>query len=180
MSVSSIGARYARALFELGEETSNLGELTQQVRRMADVYSGNADLRSVLDNPIVEDAARDGVLTQVAGRLGLAPLVVNAMRLLAQRQRMAALPEIARVLERLADEKNAVLRASVTSAAPLADGDARRIAEQLERRFQRRIVLETRTDPSLIGGVVTRIGDHVIDGSVAGRLAALERSLLQT
>jgi F-type H+-transporting ATPase subunit delta len=177
MSLSTAGERYGRALFELGEESGNLRELTEQLESFAALYASSADLRSMLDNPLVEEGVRGAVLAELATRLALSPLVLNAVRLLARRRRLAALPYIARVLERLSDEKNALLRATVTSARPLSDADLRRITAELERRLSRRVVVESRTDPSLIGGVVTRIGDRVIDGSLLGRLTALERVL---
>ena len=82
------------------------------------------------------------------------------------------------MLTRLADEKAGVLRATVTSARPLSEDYYRSLAAELEKRTSRKILLERREDPTLLAGIVTRIGDHTIDGSVRGRLAALERQLL--
>jgi len=82
------------------------------------------------------------------------------------------------MLAHLADEKVGVLRATVTSAEPLSEDYYQKLASELEKRTSRKILLERRQDPTLIAGVITRIGDHTIDGSLKGRLAALERQLL--
>lgn len=180
MSRAAVAERYGRALFELGEEAGQTKEFAAQLHELAAAYTASADLRNVLDNPQVDEKDRSAILADIAGRLNLAPLVLNAVRMMAQRHRLAALPDLARAVQRLADEKGGVLRATVTSAKLLSDSDARRISAQLERKFKRRVVLETRTDASLIAGLITCVGDQVIDGSVQGRLAALERELLAT
>jgi F-type H+-transporting ATPase subunit delta len=178
VSSSSIGERYARALFELGDEAGQLDAVTRQVESIAEAYASSPELRGVLDNPLIEPADREAVMRAVAGRLGLGQVVLNAVRLMALRHRLGALPDVARALVRLADERLGILRAEVISAAPLPDAFCARLQGLLEQRTHQRVVLDRQLDPGLIAGVVTRIGDHVIDGSLEGRLAALERQLL--
>ena len=180
MSLAAVGERYARALFDLGEEGGQLESLTSQVDAIAGAFATSDDLRAVLDNPLVVEERRDAVLHQLAQRLELGPLVVNLLRLMARRHRMAALPDVARSLRALTDEKSGVLRATIVSATPLDASELRELTNQLENRTQRRVVVENQYDPSLIAGVVTRIGDKTIDGSLKGRLEALERRLLQS
>jgi F-type H+-transporting ATPase subunit delta len=179
MNYGPIADRYARAIFELGIETGQVEELTRQVSDFANVYGGSDELRSVLDNPIIEEAKRDAMLRDVASRLGLSQLALNTVRLLAARRRLRALPDVARRLAGLADERSGVLRATVSSAVPLSELYYQQLQGALEKATQRRIVIERRQDPTLIAGVVTRIGDNTIDGSVKGRLTELERQLLQ-
>jgi F-type H+-transporting ATPase subunit delta len=180
VSFSTVGERYARALFELGDEAGQLDAVTRQVESFASTYASNPELRGVLDNPLVEPGDREAILRAVAGRLGLGQVVLNAVRLMARRHRLGALPDVARALVRLADERLGIVRAEVTSAVPLPDAFCARLQGLLEQRTQRKVVLDRQLDPSLIAGVVTRIGDHVIDGSLEGRLAVLERQLLPT
>ena len=132
----------------------------------------------MLSNPVVDEANRDGIIKNVGERLAASPTVLNAVRLMARRGRLGALPDVATVLTRLADEKAGVLRATVTSARPLSEDYYRSLAAELEKRTSRKILLERREDPTLLAGIVTRIGDHTIDGSVRGRLAAIERQLI--
>jgi F-type H+-transporting ATPase subunit delta len=116
-------------------------------------------------------------LLDIAARLGLNGVGLNAIRFMAQRKRLGSLPEIAKRLASLADEKGGVLRATVTSAGPLPESFYERLVRELEGATQRKVALDRKQDPSLIAGVVTRIGDNTIDGSVKGRLAEIERQL---
>lgn len=172
--------RYARAIFELGVETGQIETLVRQIAVFADCYAGSPDLAAVLDNPLVPEEQREAILVDLAARLGLAELVLNAVRLLALRRRLAALPEIARRLNVLSDEQAGVVRATVTSATPLPEEYYRALSQELEAALSRKVVIEKKEDPTLIAGVVTQIGDNTIDGSVRGRLGELERRLLQT
>jgi F-type H+-transporting ATPase subunit delta len=173
----AVAERYARAIFELGVESGQLEALTGQIRSFADTYASSRELQSILDNPLVELTKRQAILQDIAARVGLAGVGLNALRFLAQRNRLAFLPGIAKRLASLADEKGGVVRATVTSAGPLPESFYERLIKELESATQRKVALDRRQDPSLIAGVVTRIGDNTIDGSVKGRLAEIERQL---
>ncbi len=178
MSQSTVAERYARAILELADEAGQLSQITDQVNSVAAAFAESAELRAITTNPAVEGSARDLMLKDIGERLGLSMIAMNALRLMARRGRLHALPEVAVMLAHLADEKVGVLRATVTSAEPLSEDYYQKLASELEKRTSRKILLERRQDPTLIAGVVTRIGDHTIDGSLKGRLAALERQLL--
>jgi F-type H+-transporting ATPase subunit delta len=178
MSQAPVADRYARAIFELGVETGQLSSITEQVRRFATEYSGSAELRAVLDNPIVPIEQRDGILADVSGRLGLSGNALNLIRLLAQRKKLRVISDIARRLDRLSDEKAGVVRASVTSAKSMPDSFYQKLVAELEAATSRKIILEKREDPALIAGFITRIGDNTIDGSLRGRLVEIERQLV--
>jgi F-type H+-transporting ATPase subunit delta len=180
MSQAPIADRYARAIFELGVETGQLAPITEQVRRFAQVYSGSAELRAVLDNPIIEIEKRQAVLADVSARLGLMGNALNLIKLLASRKKLRVVPDIARRLDRFTDEQAGVVRATVTSAKPMPDSFYQKLTAELEAATSRKIVLERREDPTLIAGFVTRIGDNTIDGSVRGRLDEIERQLVTT
>jgi F-type H+-transporting ATPase subunit delta len=179
--MSSAGAvvqRYAQAIFELGLESQELGAISDQIRAMADAWSSSRELRLALEDPVLEETRRQALLAEVAQRLGIHGAALNALRVMAERRRLSALPEVARELTRLTDEHNGVLRASVTSAAPLPESYFQSLTQKLEASTHKKIVLERQEDPSLIGGIVLRIGDSIIDGSIRGRLDQLERRLL--
>ena len=175
---ATIAERYARAIFELGVETGTLAALADQVRKFAAAYETSADLRSVLENPLVPLEKRQQILADIANKIGAGPFALNTLRYLAQRRRLKSLPEIARRVDTLSDEKQGVMRATVTSASTLPEAFYQRLGNELESMVGRKVVLARREDPSLIAGVVTRIGDNTIDGSLRGRLELLERKLL--
>jgi len=96
----------------------------------------------------------------------------------ALRLRLSALPGIARRLRSLSDEKNGVCRAKIVSASSLPETYFNQLRQSLEKMLGKRVVVEHEEDPELIGGIVTRIGDNTIDGSIQGRLEELRRRLL--
>ena len=172
-----VAERYARAIFDLGVDAGQVVALSEQIRSFADTYAASRELQAVLDNPMVDADKRQAMLVDLAGRVGLTGVGLNAIRMLASRSRLQHLPEIARRLASLADEKAGVVRATVISAGPMPDSFYERLTKELESATSRKVAIDRQEDPSLIAGVITRIGDNTIDGSVKGRLAEIERQL---
>jgi len=179
MSYDAIARRWALAVFEIGKETGAIARLEADLSAFAETYAGNAELATLLDDPLVPEAAREAVIVEVASRMGLSDAARSTLRLLARKRRFAALPDIARQLARLADDAGGVVRAEVQSAGPLSDDYLAKLRAELERATGKKVVVTHRRDPALIGGVVTRIGDRVIDGSVRARLTGFRESLLR-
>jgi F-type H+-transporting ATPase subunit delta len=179
MSYDAIARRWARAIFELGKETNSVARLNDDIGSFAETYANNAELAAVLTNPLVPEAAREGAIVDIAGRMNLSDMAKSTLRLLAQKRRVGALPLIARQLARLADEDQNVLRAEVATAGPVGDDYLAKLRAQLEKATGKKVSIVHKVDKSLIGGVVTRIGDRVIDGSVKTRLATFRESLLR-
>ena len=175
---SAAAERYARAVFELGVEAGDADALVGKVRDFAALYAGSSDLRNILENPLVTADERVRTLRELGRRLGLSDLALTVLRYLASRRRLRLLPEIARRLARLLDDEQGVVRAQVTAASRLPELFYERLARELEGLVGRKVTLERKEDPSLIAGVVTRIGDNTIDGSLRGRLEHIERRLL--
>jgi F-type H+-transporting ATPase subunit delta len=180
VSYESIARRYAQAVFELAKENGEQAAITKQMTALADVFAGSDELRSVLTNPLVDDAAREAILVDIAGRLACGEIATRTLRVLAQNRRLPALPDIARAISRLVDQDSRTLRATVTSAGPLDDGYLARLRAELEKATGHTIALTARTEPALIAGVVVQIGDRVIDGSVRAKLSRFRESLQTT
>lgn len=178
MSYDAIARRWARAIYEIGKETNAVTRLDADISAFAHTYAENEELATVLENPLVPEAAREAVLDEIAAKMGLSDSARSTLRLLARKRRLVALPDIARQLARLADEDQNILRADVTSAGALSDDYLARLRAELEKATGKKVILIPRQDPSLIGGVVTKIGDRVIDGSVRARLVGFRESLL--
>jgi F-type H+-transporting ATPase subunit delta len=177
MSVSLVARRYATALYQLGNETGALEALTGEVDRMAAAYSASAELRGALENPLVAHASKRAVVEEIAERLSVSTLTKNALAMLVDRRRIKTLPLIASALRELADREKGVLRAEVSSAAPLSDAYCTKLREQLQRITGKQVLIERTENPALIAGVVTRIGDRVLDGSLRTRLLTLKDAL---
>lgn len=180
MSYEAVAKRYAQAIFELGVESSSVAALTDEVKQMAQVYESSPELRTVLENPLVSTAERQAVIDELATRMGLSATGKNTLGLLAQRQRVAALPAIAKELAHLADERAGIVRGTVTSAGPLSEPYFQKLQREVERLTGKKVLLERHQDPGLIAGLVVRIGDRIIDGSARARLEQVREQLLAT
>lgn len=176
--MSVVARRYARALIDLGVETNSLDAIVRDIAAVADLVEESAELRDVRDNPQVPAAARKAVFAEIGTRLGAHQMSRNALMLLSDNGRLRVLPAIARALREEADRRAGIVRAHVASAAPLSDAYVQRLTQALEARFQKKVVVQRTVDPSLIAGVVTRVGDTIIDGSVRARLNELKTELM--
>ena len=173
-----IAKRYATALLELGSETGQLDALVDELQRVAAVYDTSSELRAALADPLIAIQAKQQILADVGERLALGQAARNTLSLLLDRRRIRALPAIAQRLREMADDKRGIVRAEVLTAMPLPEEYFTLLQQQLERVTGRRIALDRKLDPSLIGGVVARVGDTVYDGSLLARLRKMKETML--
>jgi F-type H+-transporting ATPase subunit delta len=166
--------RYADAAFEIALR-DNTVELWRRDLDQAALTLEERGLEAVLANPAIALDQRLDAAGQVFGRLSRP--VTNLVLLLVRRGRIEQLPRVAAEFRRLDDRRNGLTHATATSAAPLGADEIRAITARLEAMTGDRIALETAVDPDLLGGVVVRVGDRLIDGSVRGRLERLRNQL---
>jgi F-type H+-transporting ATPase subunit delta len=178
VSVSIVARRYAKALLELGAETGTLDRLVEEVATVAQAWETSPELRNAVENPLVGLPMKKAVIGELAEQIGATPTTRHALLLLVDRRRMATLPYVARFLRELADARKGVVRAEVTTAAPLSEAYYGRLQAQLEKMTGKKVVVDRKTDPLLIAGVVTRIGDRILDGSLRTRLQSIKDSLM--
>jgi F-type H+-transporting ATPase subunit delta len=173
-----IARRYAKALLELGAENNSLDALVSDLDKIGRSYEESAELRRSLANPQVALQSKKAIVSELADKLGASPLARTALMLLADRRRLSLLPEIAQFLKEMTDLRAGLIRAVVTTAVPMSDAYYEKLRQTLERLTGRKVVLDKKTDPTIIAGVITRIGDRVLDGSIRARLASLKSSPL--
>jgi F-type H+-transporting ATPase subunit delta len=146
----------------------------EALERASAVFDNHA-VGLFLTSPVVAAEKKRAVLYELLP--GVSPEVERFLAILAHRDRLELVPEIALVFRRLLNEYRGIAVAHVTTAVPIDERQKAVIASRLSRRLGKTVVLETRVDVSILGGVVAQIGDNVIDGSVRGRLERLRRSL---
>jgi F-type H+-transporting ATPase subunit delta len=174
----SVARRYARALFDIGLDKTLYEVFGSELAALAATYEGSAELRQTLENPVFKLDQRRGILEKILPRVAPSQDVRSFALLLLERGRINALPAIARSYKELVDEKLGRLQATVTSAQPLDAATAASVQRALERRTGKKVVLSTSVDPTLIGGIVARVGDLVFDGSLKTRLEGLRTRIL--
>lgn len=178
MIAGSVARRYAKALLEIGVVNKTYEGLGREIERLGLVYSTNSELRNALENPIFLLSQRRRLLEDLCRRLAVSRTVQHFALLLLDRGRIVYVPDIARQMRALVDAQAGRVRAKITSARPLDIAAEVRIKAALEKATGKTVVLEKGEDSSLIGGVVTRIGDTVYDGSVATQLKNIRQQLL--
>jgi F-type H+-transporting ATPase subunit delta len=178
MVTGSIARRYAKALFAIGEEKGDLLGLLRDVQSMAAVWSENEELRDTVQNPLVAAGVKREIWDGIIKRLGISMIVKSFLSLLFDKSRLVELPGIAREIGALTDRKENRLRAEVTSASPLPDDVAQRLKAALQRSTGKMIVVTKTEDPGLIGGIVTRVGDLMYDGSLKTQFKRMKETML--
>ena len=178
MSVQIVARRYAQALLELAVEQGLLDKVVNDVATVADAWNTSVEFRNAIENPLVALPVKKAVINELADQIGASPVTRNTLLLMIDRRRARALPYVAQWLRELADARQGLVHAEVTTATPLPDAYYGRLQTQLETMTGKRVVVDRRTDPALIGGVVTRIGDRIFDGSLRTRLQSLRDALM--
>ena len=167
----------ARAIFELAVEDDKLLAYGRELKRVEGDLDGVAGIWGYFDNPGISRADKK-ILLKKCFEGELAGEVQNFLYLLVDKRRMAYFPEIVRVFEALSNEAQGIVIADVTTASSLDAGQESRLQEKLAGVTGKEVRLRLHEDPKVIGGVVVRIGDKRIDGSVTGRLARLTGDLM--
>jgi F-type H+-transporting ATPase subunit delta len=166
--------RYADAAFEIALRDGTVEAWREELDGAA-TTSAEGELERVLANPAIPLDQRVKVAEDVYA--SLSGPVRNLILLLVRRNRIEQLPRVAAEFARLDDRRNGLTHATATSAAPLGADEVKAITARLEELTRGKVTLETAVDPSLLGGVVVRVGDRLIDGSVRSRLERLRNQL---
>ncbi|MBL6750289.1 MAG: F0F1 ATP synthase subunit delta [Nevskia sp.] len=176
MELSTLARPYARAVFELAQESRALPAWSQMLQALAAAVA-EPGIAALLADPRL---SRSDVGEALAASLGgqLDAQARNLVRLVATNNRVPLLPEIAREFEALRMAAERRVEVGITTAAPLDEALRQKLVQGVRQRLAREVDVTWNTDPALVGGAVIRAGDLVIDGSVAGELAHLRQALL--
>lgn len=180
MTSRAAAGRYARAVFDVAlAEGLDLDRIAGELDDFAGLVGGHEALRRAVENPAIPASRKRAVVEQLLGRVTVTPIVSRVLLLLADRDRLVLVPELAEAYRtRLMDHRN-VVRAEVTSAIPLGPDRVEALRSGLAQATGRQVQLEVRVDPSIVGGAVARIGSTVYDGSVTTQLEKLRERLVQ-
>jgi len=181
MTNRTAATRYARALLDVAvQEKADLDRAEQELSSIVDLFSAHKAFAHVLLNPVVPAPRKRAAMEALTARAQLLPMVSKLLVLLAERDRLMLLPDLLQAYsDRLLDYRN-VIRAEITTTTPLAEDRVKAIEASLARASGRTVMLSTTVDPAIIGGVVTRIGSTIYDGSVTRQLQRMKEKLSWT
>jgi F-type H+-transporting ATPase subunit delta len=181
MTNRGAATRYARALFDTAlAEGLDLQQTRTDLGEFARLVAGNDALQRVLTNPAIPVARKRGVIEQTVARAALQPVVAKLLLMLAERDRLVILPDVADVFDARLMEHQNVVRASIVTAVALPSDRVTALAAGLTRATGRNVLVDTQVDPAIIGGAVARIGGTVYDGSITRQLERLRETLSGT
>lgn len=174
---ASLAGRYATALFELARENDRIEAVEASLARVRAALDQSDDFRTLTTSPLIgrEEAGRGVQAT--ASALALDDITAKMLGVLAQNRRLNQLPQVIRAFRMLAARHRGETRAEVTSAHPLDDGQVDALKRQLQARLGRDVSVELTVDPSILGGLVVRIGSQMIDSSIRTRLSSLAHAM---
>lgn len=177
MIAGSLARRYARAIVSLGEDQKNLDKIGADLHAFAQALKVSQELVKILSNPAFPRADRKKIVDALASRFSVQPVTRTFLYVLLDKERLDQLPAISREIDALLEARAGRIGAEVTSATPLSAQQLAAITATLEKLSGKKVHVEKREDPALIGGVVAKLGDVVYDGSVRTQLRQLRDSL---
>jgi len=178
MLKGAVAGRYSAALYEIAEKTNQVDQIEEELKAVDAILQENTDLQKVLYHPQITAAAKKELLDQLfKGKIS--DLTLNFIALLVDRRRETFFGDIVAEFIAQANAGRNIVAARVTSVVDLKDQEKGEVDQLLARLTGKKVQVSYATDPSLIGGVLIRIGDKVIDGTIKAKLAALGDRLMQ-
>jgi F-type H+-transporting ATPase subunit delta len=174
---TTLAKRYAKALVEIGVEREALDKYGRDLADLARLMETSGDFREVLENPVFPREEKKRVAGVILDKLGIDPMTRNFVNLLIDRKRIDQLVGIEKAFRSEVDEIRGITRGEVSSATALDDGELNRITAALSKITGKTVILTPTVDPSLIGGLVAKVGDMVFDGTIRTQLNQLKESL---
>jgi ATP synthase F1 delta subunit len=173
--MEEIAAVYARSLFEVARDQDKLDAVRDQLGEFADALSETRDLQVFFFSPYFSTKEKEDGLERVV--TGADPVIVNFLELLIEKHRMPALFRIRANYDALWEEENKLLPVHITSAVELDDKIVSQLGERISEQTDRKVDLSANVDPEILGGIVVRVGNSVLDASVRNRLEQLRRQV---
>jgi len=172
-----VARRYAKALLIIGKEDGQAETYRHELAGFAKLMAKEKELEQAITSPLYAVSGRKKVLEIIVDKVGISKIVASFLLLLFDKGRFGFLSDINNFYQKLADELKGVLRASLVSATELSSETVEKIRTTLSTRTGKDIILQVEQDPGLIGGIVSRIGDLVLDGSIRNQLLNMRKSL---
>lgn len=177
MKNSVLARRYAKALFMVGMEENAVDQFASGLNELAQVFVETPEVRDALCNPMYPLEVRAKVMAYLAEQLAASQVLTNFLNLLVQKKRAAVLPQIAEAFQDMVHADRNVCMGTVITATGMDEALVDEVKATLERITGKTVMLTAQVDPSILGGIVAKVGDLVLDGSLKTQLTDLKESI---
>lgn len=172
--VSEIAARYAQALYELADESKELDAVADDLRALSQLIAESGDLQRLVRSPVISRADQGKAMAALLDKMGANALTKKFVAYVAAHRRLFALRAMARAyLEELAERRGEVV-AEVTAAHELTDDQRQTLEEALRKSVGGKVTMDLAIDPSLLGGLIVKVGSRMVDSSLSGKLQRMK------
>ncbi|HWI60412.1 MAG TPA: F0F1 ATP synthase subunit delta [Symbiobacteriaceae bacterium] len=175
----AVSRRYAHALFDLAQEKGLVDQVDQEFSMVVAMIDANPQLRAVMNDVLIAPEVKSDLVKKLfTGKVS--ELVLNFMLVVVRKRREAFFPQMHRSFLDLANEARGIVEVEVRSAVELPEETVRTLEQKLVTRLGKRVKFQTQVAPELIGGLVVRVGDELMDGSVRTRLRRMRDRLIRS
>jgi len=174
---ASLAGRYATALFALAQENNSIDAVQASLNTLSEALAESDDLKELTNSPVLTRDDAGKAIAAIAKQLGLEKLTSNILGVLAANRQLDQIPAVIRAFSTLASGHRGEITAEVTSAHPLDDKQIDALKAQLKKRVGSDVSVSTAVDPSILGGLVVKIGSQMIDSSIKTRLNTLSQAM---
>jgi F-type H+-transporting ATPase subunit delta len=172
-----IAERYVKALFDVASAGAAIDQVERDLQALAQTLEASPEFRHFLVNPLLAHHTRAEVMLAILGKLQVQQITRQFIGMLIRQKRLALLPEMIEQFSSLASAARGELKAQIITAAPLKQQEVTLVGDRLGKAYGRKMKLEVKQDPSLLGGVVVKIGSQQLDSSLAGKMRRLKNAL---
>ena len=173
--MEEIAAVYARSLFEVAQEQDKLDGIREELGQFADALNDNRELQVFFFSPYFSTIEKEDGLDRTVSDAD--PILVNFLKLLIENHRMPVIFRVRRGYEELWEDENKLLPVRVTSAVELDKSTVSQIGDKIAEQTGRKVELSSEVDPDILGGIVVRVGNSILDASIRNRLEQLRRQV---
>ena len=172
-----VAKRYATALFDLASETDDISSLEKNVETLTQAIDESPDLNSLISSPIYSRDQQKNAIGAIAKKMGVSADMINALSLMAEKRRLFVVPTFLSVLNDMISESKNEITAEVVSAQLLSKGQVEKLGKSLKKNFGKDVKINATVDPTLIGGMVVKVGSRMIDTTIRAKLNSLQNTM---